>query len=79
MKNPTQEQIKRRAYEIYLNHGKLGSDLQNWLRAEQELTEISERDQIETAVWEDTSTRRGRDTHRVTIRPERDQEYKKDF
>lgn len=76
---PTEEQIKRRAYEIYLKHGKPGKDLQNWLQAERELIELSERDETENTVWEDTSTRRGMDTDRVTVRPGGRQEYKKGF
>ena len=35
---PTQEEIRARAYEIYLSEGcKEGSDLENWARAEKEL------------------------------------------
>jgi hypothetical protein len=35
---PTQEEIQARAFEIYVSEGcKEGSDLENWLRAEQEL------------------------------------------
>ncbi len=79
MKKPTEEQIKRRAYEIYLKHGKPGRDLQNWLQAERELTERSEREETEATVWEDTSTRRGRDADRVTVHSERREEYKKGF
>jgi hypothetical protein len=35
---PTQEEIQTRAFEIYLAEGcREGSDLDNWIRAEQEL------------------------------------------
>ena len=34
---PTFEQIQQRAYQIYLEKGKRGSDLENWLQAEKEL------------------------------------------
>jgi hypothetical protein len=35
---PTQEEIQTRAFEIYVAEGcREGSDLENWLRAEQEL------------------------------------------
>lgn len=35
---PTEEQIRERAYEIYLaRNGKPGSDLEDWLQAEREL------------------------------------------
>ena len=78
MKKPSKEQIRKRAYEVYLKHGKPGRDLQNWLQAERELTEISEREETETAVWEDTSTRRGVD-YTVTIGSNRNQEFKKGF
>ncbi len=78
MKKPSQEQIRKRAYAIYLKHGKPGRDLQDWLQAERELTEISEREETETAVWEDTSTRRGVKQN-VTIGSNRNQEFKKGF
>ena len=35
---PTYEQIKARAYEIYIEKGNQGSDEENWLQAEKELT-----------------------------------------
>jgi hypothetical protein len=79
MKRPTEEQIRRRAYEIYQKHGKPGRDLQNWLQAERELTELSEREETATSVWEDTSTRRGGDADRVAVRSGRNSEYKKGF
>lgn len=42
---PTHEQITLRAYEIYLEHGfHPGNDLADWLAAEKELTEVSERE-----------------------------------
>ncbi len=43
---------------------------QDWLQAEQELTEISERDKAEAAVWRDMAVRRRRDVHRITVCPE---------
>jgi hypothetical protein len=40
---PTHEQIERRAYQIYLEHGfHPGNALADWLAAEKELTEPSE-------------------------------------
>ena len=42
MKIPTEEQIRRRAYEIYLKYGEPGRDMQNWLEAEQELQQVQE-------------------------------------
>jgi hypothetical protein len=40
---PTHEQIERRAYQIYLEHGfHPGNDLADWLAAEKELAELSE-------------------------------------
>lgn len=42
-KLPTAEQIERRAYELYLERGREdGHDLEDWLAAERELTELSE-------------------------------------
>jgi Protein of unknown function (DUF2934) len=44
---PTHEQIERRAYQIYLEHGfHPGNALGDWLAAERELTEPSERDDV---------------------------------
>jgi DUF2934 family protein len=41
---PTHEQITRRAYQIYLEHGfHPGNELADWLAAEKELTEPSEK------------------------------------
>ena len=40
---PTHEQIERRAYQLYLEHGfHPGNALGDWLAAEKELTERSE-------------------------------------
>jgi len=50
MKNPTEEQIRQRAHEIYMRHRKPGRDLQNWLQAERELAQLSESDQMENLV-----------------------------
>ncbi len=36
---PFQDDIRKRAYEIYLARGGPGSELDDWLRAEAELTE----------------------------------------
>jgi hypothetical protein len=39
----TAEQIRKRAYELYLEHGcEDGRDLEDWLAAERELTGLSE-------------------------------------
>jgi hypothetical protein len=39
---PTEEEIRRRAYEIYLQHGAVsGGELDDWLRAERELNRIA--------------------------------------
>jgi hypothetical protein len=37
--SPTQEEIERRAYEIYLRRGTTGDPLTDWLTAEKELLE----------------------------------------
>ncbi|OFX84242.1 MAG: hypothetical protein A2W99_00515 [Bacteroidetes bacterium GWF2_33_16] len=34
----TDEEIKARAYEIYVESGYQGSELENWIKAEKELT-----------------------------------------
>ena len=42
-KLPTTQEIEHRAYEIYLERGgEDGRDLEDWLAAEKELTELSE-------------------------------------
>jgi hypothetical protein len=69
MKRPTEEQTKQRETETAVWD-------QNWLQAERELAEISERDEAEAAVSRYTSNRQARDVHRVTVRSERRQECK---
>jgi hypothetical protein len=51
MKNPTKEQIRKLAYEIYMRHGKFGHDVQNWVQAEWELKQLSEHDETEATDW----------------------------
>ena len=47
---PTHEQIERRAYQIYLEHGfHPGNDLADWLAAEKELTEILAREDADSS------------------------------
>jgi hypothetical protein len=47
---PTHEQIERRAYQIYLEHGfHPDNALADWLTAEKELTEPSEREDANTS------------------------------
>ncbi len=42
LKEPTDEQIRERAYELYLQRGGApGLDVDDWLAAEQELTALS--------------------------------------
>lgn len=44
LKFPTAEQIEKRAYELYLQRGSEdGHDLEDWLAAQSELTELSPR------------------------------------
>ena len=54
MKNPTEEQIRKHAHEIYRRHGRHGRDVQDWLQAERELKQLSESDEIEAADSERT-------------------------
>ena len=51
-RRPTNEEIAARAYEMFLLHGAShGSDLEDWLRAEQELLERKQnRPQVRTAT-----------------------------
>ena len=40
--NPTDEQIRERAYELYLQRGgEPGQEIEDWLAAERELTELA--------------------------------------
>ncbi len=40
---PLEEQIRRRAHELYLEHGnQSGSEMEDWLQAEQEIREAEE-------------------------------------
>ena len=55
---PTEEQIRRRAREIFLqNGGQPGRDLDNWLQAEYELMQLPIR---KLAELEPTQTRLGK-------------------
>jgi hypothetical protein len=49
MKSPTEEQIRKRAYEIYLRHRKPGRDVIDWLQAELELMQMSGYDKTEAS------------------------------
>ena len=75
MKNPTEEQIRKQAHEIYMRHRKPGRDLQNWLQAEWELKQLSEPDEIEAADREQTL---GGDEDAL-VGAGRREEYKKGF
>jgi hypothetical protein len=47
---PTHEQIERRAYQLYLEHGfHPGNALGDWLAAEKELTETSAREDADSS------------------------------
>jgi len=42
IKIPTQQQIRQRAYELYMERGcKPGRELEDWLMAEKELSELA--------------------------------------
>jgi len=80
MKTPTEEQIRQRAYEIYIKHGEPGRDAQNWLQAERELRQRSEPDGTKVTNWEQKSNRRGGAEKRVaTIGSGRNQGFKRGF
>jgi hypothetical protein len=53
---PSHEEIRRRAYEIYLEHGSFpGSELDDWLQAERELQKVA----LFTEDWNRLQRRRG--------------------
>ena len=39
-----EEQIQRRAYELYVERGKSGSEIDDWLQAEEEILESQEQE-----------------------------------
>jgi len=54
---PTQDQIKLRAYQIYLERGaRPGQELEDWLRAERELQKVA----LFTRGWNRLEQRRER-------------------
>src|SRR5580704_8918295 len=84
MKTPTEEQIRKRAYEIYLRHRKPGRDVIDWLQAELELKQVSgrdktkARDETEAIEWERKVTRRDED-ETTTVGSGLSKEYRKRF
>jgi len=84
MNNPTEEQIRKRAYEIYLRHRKPGRDVIDWLQAELELNQVSGHDkakwhdETETIEWERKVAWRDEDEF-AAIGSGRSKEYKKRF
>ena len=80
MKTPTEEQIRRRAYEIYMKLGEPGRDTENWLQAEWELQQVHGPAETEVTNWEQKATRRGGNRKRaVTVSSGRNQEFQKGF
>ncbi len=66
MKTPTEDQIRRRAYEIYMKHGEPGRDAENWLQAERELKQALE-PETQAIHREPKSSRPRRDAKRVAV------------
>ena len=66
MKTPTEDQIRRRAYDIYMKHGEPGRDAENWLQAERELKQMPE-PETQATDWARKSSRPRRDAKKVTI------------
>jgi hypothetical protein len=51
---PSETQIEQRAYELYLERGcEHGRDMEDWLEAERELTELAELRAVETELAAD--------------------------
>ncbi len=51
---PSEAQIEQRAYELYLERGREhGRDVEDWLEAERELTELAELSTAETELAAD--------------------------
>ncbi len=48
---PSEEQIQRRAYELFLQRGcEQGRDVEDWLEAERELNDLAELRAVETEL-----------------------------
>lgn len=48
---PSEEQIQQRAYELFLERGcEHGRDIEDWLEAERELSELGELRSVETEL-----------------------------
>ena len=63
--NPIQEKIARRAYEIFIARGKKpGSDLEDWLQAEREVTRSEAN--AAAAAGENAQARRARQAQAQT-------------
>src|SRR5579862_1378651 len=59
MNRPTEEEVRRRAYEIYVKRGSQpGHDDENWLEAERELTKVFNNGTLDATVWQETATRK---------------------
>ncbi|HXU20324.1 MAG TPA: DUF2934 domain-containing protein [Verrucomicrobiae bacterium] len=53
---PSETQIEQRAYELFLERGcEHGRDIEDWLEAERELTELAELRTVETELAEEQS------------------------
>lgn len=78
MKNPTEEQIRKRAYEIYMKQENYQQDAENWLEAERELKLMPEGDATKATVGNRKSAKRdGAANARVSSG--RSEEFKKGF
>jgi Protein of unknown function (DUF2934) len=61
MKNPTEEQIRVRAYQIYLRQGKIpGQDAIHWFQAKKELQQLPDGDEEEANRTEKKTANRDR-------------------
>lgn len=78
MNNPTEEQIRKRAHEIYMKQENHGTDVDNWLEAERELKLKSEGNETEATVGERKSTRRDGAAN-ARVGSGRKEEFKKGF
>jgi DUF2934 family protein len=80
MKNPTEEQIRKRAYDLYVKSGcKTGRDVQNWSEAEKELKQMPDDDTEETDRERKSTRREDKGKGSATSGSARNQEFKKGF
>ena len=80
MNNPTEEQIRKCAYELYVRSGcKSGRDRKNWQEAERELKLMPDRDETPEPTVKPFKSSGNGDGKNALVASARTQEYRKGF